>query len=158
MRITNPYAMILQSAVGLEQKGGGVKRALIDTNIVSMFLRGHPEVKARTLKYVSTLGPPFLSVITRYEILSGLAHRDAHRQLRRFQEFSQVCIVCPLTEDVVQTAARIYAQQRKKGKPIDDLDILIAATAMANGLVVVTRNRKHFDRIEGLAVEDWSEP
>jgi tRNA(fMet)-specific endonuclease VapC len=45
---------------------------------------------------------------------------------------------------------------REKGQPIDDIDLLIAGTAMANGLVVVTHNRKHFDRIMGLEIEDWS--
>jgi tRNA(fMet)-specific endonuclease VapC len=51
----------------------------------------------------------------------------------------------------------LYADLRKKGQPIDDIDLLIAGTAMANGLVVITQNRKHFDRITELEVEDWSE-
>jgi tRNA(fMet)-specific endonuclease VapC len=43
------------------------------------------------------------------------------------------------------------------GEPLDDIDLLIAGTAIANGLVLVTHNRQHFDRISGLTVEDWVE-
>jgi tRNA(fMet)-specific endonuclease VapC len=47
---------------------------------------------------------------------------------------------------------------RKKGQPIDDIDILIAGIAIANDLVLVTHNLDDFNnKVEGLKVEDWSE-
>jgi predicted nucleic acid-binding protein len=39
---------------------------------------------------------------------------------------------------------------------VDDIDLLIAGIALEHGLVIVTRNCRHFERIEGLTVEDWS--
>nr|VFJ65858.1 MAG: tRNA(fMet)-specific endonuclease VapC [Candidatus Kentron sp. FM]VFJ77204.1 MAG: tRNA(fMet)-specific endonuclease VapC [Candidatus Kentron sp. FM]VFK22408.1 MAG: tRNA(fMet)-specific endonuclease VapC [Candidatus Kentron sp. FM] len=54
-------------------------------------------------------------------------------------------------------SAGIYAELRKVGKPLDDIDLLIAGVAIANNRVLVTHNRSHFERIEGLAIEDWSE-
>jgi tRNA(fMet)-specific endonuclease VapC len=51
----------------------------------------------------------------------------------------------------------LYADLRKRGEPIDDIDLLIAGTAIANGLTLVTNNRKHFDRIAQLEVENWAE-
>ena len=122
-----------------------------------MFLRGHPNVKARMAAYLEAQEALYLSIITLYEILSGLEHRDAQKQMGRFRVFSQDCVVCALTEDSVLVSARLYAKLRKEGKTLDDLDLLIAGTALANELVLVTHNRKHFDRIEGLEVEDWSE-
>ena len=40
---------------------------------------------------------------------------------------------------------------------VDDIDLLIAGIALEHGLVMVTRNGRHFERIEGLTVEDWSQ-
>jgi tRNA(fMet)-specific endonuclease VapC len=44
-----------------------------------------------------------------------------------------------------------------RGTPIDDIDILIAGIAIANNLILVTNNRKDFEKIEGLEIEDWSQ-
>ena len=54
-------------------------------------------------------------------------------------------------------SAEIYAKLRKRGMPIDDIDILIAGTVLAHNWVLVTHNNKHFGRIEGLEIKDWSE-
>jgi tRNA(fMet)-specific endonuclease VapC len=56
----------------------------------------------------------------------------------------------------VTASAEIYAELRKEGKPLDDIDLLIAGIAIANRLVLVTHNKGHFERIRRLEVEDWS--
>jgi tRNA(fMet)-specific endonuclease VapC len=45
----------------------------------------------------------------------------------------------------------------KRGKPISDMDMFIAATAIEEDLILVTDNVKHFSRIPGLKVENWME-
>ena len=134
-----------------------MKAALIDTNILSMFFRGHPQVVSGFQAYLDEYVTINLSVITYYEIISGLKHRDAQKQLGQFLEFASQNTILSLTRKVEDIAAELYADLRKKGQPIDDIDLLIAGIAMANRLVVVTHNRKHFDRIAELEVEDWSE-
>ena len=52
-------------------------------------------------------------------------------------------------------AAEIYADLKADGSLIGDADILIAAMAMVNDLVVVTNNESHFNRIKDLQVENW---
>jgi len=49
------------------------------------------------------------------------------------------------------------ARLRKKGTPIEDFDLLIGSTAVSYELTVVTNNTSHFDRIEGIELEDWTE-
>ena len=61
----------------------------------------------------------------------------------------------PLTTDLTTISGDIYANLRKKGTPVDDIDILIAGIAIANDLVLVTNNRRDFEKIEGLEIEDW---
>lgn len=65
------------------------------------------------------------------------------------------------TVDYDERCARIYAQIRaaleKKGSSIGSNDLLIAATALANGAVLVTRNDREFTRVPGLKVEYWDE-
>lgn len=134
-----------------------MKAALIDTNILSLFFRGHLRVIKQFEAYLKKYDAMNLSIITYYEILSGLKHRDAKKQLDFFLEFCAQNTVLPLTQGAADVAAEIYAELRRNGQPIDDIDLLIAGTAIANGLTLLSQNRKHFDRINRLEVEDWSE-
>jgi tRNA(fMet)-specific endonuclease VapC len=56
-------------------------------------------------------------------------------------------------------AAEIYGPLRSelgvKGKRLDEPDLRIASIALAHGLILVTGNVRHFDRVPGLTVEDW---
>jgi tRNA(fMet)-specific endonuclease VapC len=133
-----------------------MKPSLIDTDILSMFFRGDQKVGVRFDAYIQEHQKITFSIISYYEVGSGLKHRDAQKQLDKFLEFAQYGAILPLTEHSALISAEIYADLRRKGMPIDDIDVLIAGIAKANNLVVVTRNQGHFRRIEGLEVEDWS--
>jgi len=134
-----------------------VTPSLIDTDILSMFFRNHPEVTAIFASYLSRHKKMNISIITYYEIMSGLKHRDARKKTASFLEFVSKNRVLPLTEQSVTISAEIYAELRKAGKPLDDIDLLIAGIAVANKLVLVTHNQGHFKRIKRLKIEDWSE-
>ena len=55
-----------------------------------------------------------------------------------------------LEKEIVYVFGKLKADLEKKGKRLDDFDLLIAATALVNGFILVTRNTKHFERIKGL--------
>ncbi|MDX1524318.1 MAG: type II toxin-antitoxin system VapC family toxin [Anaerolineae bacterium] len=133
-----------------------MKASLVDTNILSLFFRGHPQVVAKFEAYLKDHDTINFSIITYYEIVSGLKHRDAHSQLSLFIEFAAQNTIISLTRKVADVSAEVYADLRKSGQPIDDIDLLIAGTAIANGLTFVTDNQKHFDRIDQLDVENWA--
>lgn len=135
-----------------------MRAAQIDTDTISLFLRNHPQVVANFQIYLEEYSTIQFSIITYYEIVSGLKHRDARKQLLAFLELAAQSTVLPLTEQSATIAGDLYAQLRTAGTPIDDIDLLIAGAAIANGLVLVTRNQKHFSRISQLQVEDWTEP
>ena len=133
-----------------------MKPALIDTNILSFFFRNHSLVIERFQAYLKEYDKINISIITYYEIVSGLKHRDAQKQLTSFQEFVSYNTVLPLTTSSATISADIYANLRNKGTPIDDIDILIAGIAIANGLIIVTNNIRNFGKIENLEIQDWS--
>jgi tRNA(fMet)-specific endonuclease VapC len=133
-----------------------MKPALIDTNILSFFFRNHSLVVERFQAYLNDYDKINISIITYYEIVSGLKHRDAQKQLTSFQEFVSYNTVLPLSTSSATISADIYANLRNKGTPIDDIDILIAGIAIANNLIIVTNNIRDFGKIENLEIRDWS--
>jgi len=133
-----------------------VKLVLVDTDILSMFFRNDHNVVSYFREYLKKHEKINLSIITYYEILSGLKHKDALRQLRSFLEFTKYNTVLPVTEHSATISSDLYASLRKAGEPIDDIDILIAGIALSKNLALVTHNEKHFKRIEGLKIADWS--
>lgn len=134
-----------------------MKPALIDTDTISLFLRNQPQVVANCRAYLGEHNVLNFSIITYYEIVSGLKHRDAKKQLTAFLELASYSNVLPLTEQSVTLSADIYANLRSAGTPVDDIDLLIAGTALANHLELVTHNTKHFGRISQLQLVDWTQ-
>jgi tRNA(fMet)-specific endonuclease VapC len=61
-----------------------------------------------------------------------------------------------VTQSVIETFAGIKANLETAGTPLDDMDVLIAATALSHNLTLVTNNEKHFSRIPGVAVANWA--
>ncbi|MBF0231150.1 MAG: type II toxin-antitoxin system VapC family toxin [Desulfamplus sp.] len=62
-----------------------------------------------------------------------------------------------LTQNSATIFGEIYAELRKEERALDDIDLLIAGIAIENNMVLVTRNTNHFERINRLEVENWSE-
>jgi predicted nucleic acid-binding protein len=106
-----------------------MKPALIDTDILSEFLRGHEKVVAHIDGYLKEFGHINISIITYYEILNGLLYKDAKKQLEKFEAFVKLNRVIPLTVKIARSAATIQADLRKRGAEIGHTDTLIAGIA-----------------------------
>ncbi|MGD0382063.1 MAG: type II toxin-antitoxin system VapC family toxin [Thermoguttaceae bacterium] len=129
--------------------------ALLDTDILSVLMRGVPNIVGYARKYLSYHAEFTFSAITRYEILRGLKAKRASTQLAVFDVFCSKNKVLPLTDVIVVRAADIYADLYAHGQLILDADILIAATVLEHNLVLVTNNMDHFNRIPGLRINNW---
>jgi tRNA(fMet)-specific endonuclease VapC len=129
---------------------------MLDTDILSEFLRGNPKVIAKVDEYLKEYGIINISIITYYEILNGLLYKDANMQLARFEEFVALNKVIPLTMRMAKVAAEIQANLRKKGTVIGHTDTLIAGIAISGELQLVTNNTDHFKRIKGLEIANWT--
>jgi len=134
-----------------------MKLSMLDTDILSEFLRGNPKVVLKVEEHLKEYGFVSLSIITYYEILNGLLYKDARKQLSRFEEFVELNKVIPLTLRMAKTAALIQSDLRKKGLEIGHTDTLIAGIAITNEFQLITNNTAHFKRIEGLDIDNWME-
>jgi predicted nucleic acid-binding protein len=133
-----------------------MKSSVIDTDILSEFLRGNSKVIAKVDEHLPEYGFISLSIITYYEILNGLLYKDAKKQLKIFTDFIEFNKVLPLTLRAAKVAAEIQADLRKDGNEIGHTDTLIAGIALTNDLQLVTNNTVHFKRIQGLDIANWT--
>ncbi|MBC8230988.1 type II toxin-antitoxin system VapC family toxin [bacterium] len=133
-----------------------MKPVLVDTDILSMFFRKRPQVVSNFEQYLDEYESINFSIITYYEVISGLKYRDAKKQLSSFLDFAEYNNVLPLTIESVTISANIYADLRGCGQLIEDIDIIIAGVALANSLILVTNNEEHFKRIRGLEILNWA--
>jgi tRNA(fMet)-specific endonuclease VapC len=132
-----------------------IKKVIIDTDILSAILKNNPIVDKEASKYLKQYKQLTFSLITKFEILRGLKSIKASSQIKSFGLFCSVSEIIPISDIIIEVASNIYADLHQKGQLIGDADILIAATAMVNGLVVITNNESHFNRISGIIIENW---
>ncbi|MFB6100269.1 MAG: type II toxin-antitoxin system VapC family toxin [Candidatus Nanohalobium sp.] len=133
---------------------------LLDTSAVVEIDRGNTEKVAK----LDREGKHAISQATITEMFMGLEYRhergtkkyrgareDLEKLLSRFK-------VLEINRPVSIEAARIMAELKQKGKPVNDLhDTYIAATALKNELELLTRNIQDFEEVENLQATEWNE-
>jgi predicted nucleic acid-binding protein len=94
-----------------------------------------------------------ISVITVGELYEGAYRGPRIRgRLAELRQFVHRFPVLPVTESIIEVFAEHRAQLRAQGTMIADLDLMIASTALYHGLILVTRNLRHFDHVPGLRI------
>ena len=130
-------------------------RYLLDTNTAGYVIKGKfPRVRERLLEVpMAEVG---ISVVTEAELRFGVARRpDAPTLQRVVEEFLLRVEVLPWNSEAAREYARIWVALEKDGQPMGNVDLMIAAQALAAGAVLVTHDHV-FRRVKGLKVEDWS--
>jgi tRNA(fMet)-specific endonuclease VapC len=126
---------------------------LLDTSICVALFRGSRKVSM----HLNAVGREncFISDVVVAELLVGAYNSDrVEENLQQVNEFVSELTVVPLI-DTIHTFAKERVRLWNAGNKIEDFDLLIGCAAKAKGLVMVTHNRKHFEHIEGIDIEDW---
>ena len=132
-----------------------MKKYLLDTNICIYYLKGRFDLN-RKFENIG-IENCFISEITVAELKFGAENSERKEYNRRIiNEFIPKFTVVPIFS-CIDIFAKEKARLRKKGIIVDDFDLLIGATALANGLTVVTNNTKHLDRLKDIDIENWTE-
>jgi tRNA(fMet)-specific endonuclease VapC len=132
-------------------------RYLLDTNVASYAIKGNfPQVRERLLKVaMSEVG---ISVITEAELRFGVARLPQPAKLGiAVEEFLLRVEVLPWDSEAAQRYADLRAALEEHGEPMGNLDLMIAAQALAAGAILVTNDRV-FRRVKRLKIEDWCKP
>jgi tRNA(fMet)-specific endonuclease VapC len=129
-------------------------RYLLDTNTVVYFFKAQGRVAERLLAVAPAVVG--LSAVSLYELEVGVAKsKQARKRRRQLEQFTRTVSLLGFGAAEAEAAARLRARLEQQGCPIGPLDNLVAGTALAHGLVLVTHNTREFARIEGLQLEDW---
>lgn len=128
---------------------------LLDTNVCIRILNGSSPSVATRLRATAPADVRLCAVV-KTELLYG-ARRSGRVDeniclLRRF--FGPI-VSLPFDDRCAEEAAFIRLDLERSGRPIGPNDLLIAATARAHDLVLVTHNAREFGRVAGLRIEDW---
>ncbi|HZD50486.1 MAG TPA: type II toxin-antitoxin system VapC family toxin [Silvibacterium sp.] len=128
---------------------------MLDTNIASFVIKDSiPGLRAHVRGF--RVNQIAVSVVTEAELLYGLARKpEATRLKPRVLEFLGAVKILPWTSDAAEHYALTRASLERIGRSLDDLDMMIAAHALAEDAVLVT-NDAAFQRIEHLKTEDWT--
>jgi predicted nucleic acid-binding protein len=128
---------------------------LLDTDTVIYSLKGHEAVSGHLQRHLDD--PIKISIITCMELYYG-AHKSKQitGNLAKIRTLERSIEVKPVGQESAETYGMLKAQLEKKGSRLDDFDLIIAASALAHNLTLVTNNTDHFKRIDGLKLANWT--
>jgi tRNA(fMet)-specific endonuclease VapC len=127
---------------------------LLDTNIVSALLR---DPDSQAVHHIARVGHHEIctGIIVAAELRYGCAKKGSAKLLAKVESLLEIIPILPLDVPVNAEYGRIRAELEAAGQTIGANDLLIGAHAYTLGLSLVTGNTREFERIRGLAVENW---
>jgi len=130
-------------------------RRTLDTNICSYVLRRQPQAMVERFQQLDR-SQIWLSAIVAAELRFGAVKLRSARFQGAVEAWLAGFDMLPWPVEATHHYARLRAELESNGTPVGNLDLMIAAHALAEDSVVVTNNAREFHRIPGVAVEEWS--
>ncbi len=128
---------------------------LLDTDVIIYCLKGNKKVQKNLLNHLNDSIK--ICVISLMELYYG-AHKSekASSNLAKIKNLEQSLDIIPIGMETVEVFGMLKAQLENDGTRLDDFDLIIASCALTGNLTLITNNIKHFKRIAGLKLENWS--
>ena len=127
---------------------------MLDTDVCSYIIKKRPAgLKETFLKHKNDA--ICISAVTYAELLYGLEKNPSDKLERAIDEFVALVRIIDWNNAAARKYAKIRHAMTQKGLLTGSLDMQIAAAAIAAGAQLVTNNKKHFEKIEGLRIADW---
>jgi tRNA(fMet)-specific endonuclease VapC len=136
-------------------------KCIVDTDILWEYLRGrNAEVRDRAREYLAEHGRFTISVVTVFEGEGGTRRAKAsqgERALQFLERANQNAEVLGFDVACAAKAGEIAGAILRAGTPLAVAKVIIAGTAVVHGLVIVTGNTKHYDRVVpfGVTLDNW---
>ena len=126
---------------------------LLDTNICIHYFKGQFGISEK----IEKIGFEHFAIseITLAELIYGAEKsQKVEKNLNVVEKFADKIEILPILGSL-----KIYGKEKARlksiGRPIGDLDLFIGSTAIVNNMIMVTRNVREFERIEGITLENW---
>ncbi len=128
---------------------------LLDTDTLIFWLKGNQSIERKALEIgLEHLG---YSIISKAELFYGAYNsQNVQRNLENINKIDQALTLVYLEETAAEWFGKLKAELKRQGNIIMDADLIIASIAIANDLVLVTNNTRHFQRIPTLKIDNWS--
>ena len=129
----------------------------LDTNIVTALLAGDAEIRSKIEESIKYGYDVTINAIAYYEIKRGLEAISSKKKIEDFENICRAMGVLLIDEkDILDRAANIWANLKRKGRLKEDADILVASIAIVKKYILVSHDTD-FKRIPDLTLEDWLE-
>ncbi len=129
---------------------------LLDTNIIIYSLKGNLAVQENLRRHRNDC--LCVSVISLMELYYGVyKSQRVESNLAKIKTIEKNLKVIQTGEEVAELFGMLKSKLETQGQPTDDFDLVIASVALAHNLILVTNNTKHFQKIEGLRLDNWSQ-
>jgi len=130
---------------------------MLNTNICIYIIKRKPLKVFEILKQLN-IGDVCISAITLAELEHGVAKSQQREQNKiALTAFLTPLEILPFSAEAAAMSGKIRAELEKKGQVIGAYDLLIAAHALSEDLILVTNNTREFNRVPGLLLQNWAE-
>ncbi len=127
---------------------------MLDTDTCSFLIRGSGDrLQSQVRRHAGKL---CVSAVTAAELRYGALKKGSSRIKESVSFLLDLLPAVPWGDGAAERYAEIRVALESAGTPIGHMDMLIAASALAEGCVMVSHNTAHFSRVPGLVIEDWS--
>lgn len=128
---------------------------LLDTDTIIYSMKGHAAVKANLREHLND--PLNICTVTLMELYYGaFKSREKTSNLAKIKTIENSLNILSVGIECAEVFGSLKAKLEKTGSPVDDFDLILASCAIANNLVLVTNNTKHFNKIAGLKQTNWA--
>ena len=128
---------------------------LLDTDTIIYNLKGNEAIKKNLKLHLEDSLK--ISVITLMELYFGAYKSEkVNVNLAKIRTLENTFEIIETNKNSAETYGMLKASLEKAGTPLDDFDLIIAACALSHNLTLVTNSVKHFNRIEGLKISNWT--
>ena len=129
-------------------------RYCLDSDTIIYFLKGDKKIAKRLLKFDKKI--LFTTVINQSELLFGAYNSvKKDKNLSIIKNFLKELTIFQFEERHTEKFAQIKSKLQAKGEIIADMDLIIVAICIEEGLTLVSNNALYFKRIRGLSLENW---
>jgi tRNA(fMet)-specific endonuclease VapC len=126
---------------------------LLDTDICIELLKGNKRILQRRDQYDGPVGVCFMTIAELY--YGAEKSRDPSKNMDTIEKLLITLEIVHTDIAILRRFGMIKAHLQNQGEPIADADILIASATLEKAERLITGNTKHFERIAGLALENW---